>query len=140
MGVLQDFDLGKLLPETEKFYSSLAGWVRFFVLLVPLVLLGIGLWHRYYPPKSSDSGIRLPAFVKLDSRKAAQLAQKLAGKVYLLLGGALTAVMFVISLFFSGKHALATAIVALICVILEFLLVIWVWVLIARVARRTYPE
>jgi len=67
-------------------------------------------------------------------------AQKLAGKAYLILGGGLSAVMLVISLFFSGKNAMATVIVALICVIVELVLVIGVWVLIYMLVYRAYDK
>ncbi len=140
LSFFQDFDFAKLLPEPEKYMNSLEGWIRFFVLLGPLVLLGLGIWYYYCPPKEANYRAGFRTYFGMGSVEAWMFAQKLAGKAYLILGGGLTAVMFVISLFFSGKNAMATVIVALICVIVELLLVIAVWVLIYMLVYRAYDK
>ena len=140
LSFFQDFDFAKLLPEPEKFMNSLEGWIRFFVLLGPLVLLGLGIWYYYYPPKEANYRAGFRTYFGMGSVEAWLFAQKLAGKAYLILGGVLSAVMLVISLFFSGKNAMATIIVALICVIVELALVVAVWVLIYRLVYRAYDK
>ncbi|MBR3979408.1 MAG: SdpI family protein [Oscillospiraceae bacterium] len=140
MSFFQDFDFAKLLPEPEKFMNSLEGWIRFFVLLGPLLLLGLGIWYYYYPPKEANYRAGFRTYFGMGSVEAWLFAQKLAGKAYLILGGGLSAVMLVISLFFSGKNAMATVIVALICVIVELVLVIGVWVLIYMLVYRAYDK
>lgn len=140
MSFFQDFDFAKLLPEPEKFLGSLEGWIRFFVLLGPLVLLGLGIWYYYCPPKEANYRAGFRTYFGMGSVEAWLFAQRLAGKAYLILGGGLTALMLVISLFFSGKNAMATIIVALICVIVELLLVIGVWVLIYMLVYRAYDK
>ena len=120
--------------------SSLEGWIRFFVLLGPLVLLGLGVWYYYYPPKEANYRAGFPIYFGMGSEEARRFAQNLAGKAYLLLGGGLTVVMFIVSLFFSGKNAMATIITALVCVIIELLLVIAAWVMIYMLVYRTYDK
>lgn len=140
LSIFQDFDFAKYLPEPDKFMNSLEGWIRFFVLLGPLVLLGLGVWYYYYPPKEANYRAGFRTYFGMGSVEAWQFAQHLAGKAYLILGGALTVLMFIISLFFSGKNAMATIIVALICVIIEVLLVVAVWVLIYMLVYRAYDK
>lgn len=140
LSFFQDFDFAKLLPEPGDFMNSLEGWTRFFVLLGPLVLLGLGIWYYYCPPKEANYRAGFRTYFGMGSVEAWMFAQKLAGKAYLILGGVLTAVMLVISLFFSGKNAMATMITALICVIVELLLVIAVWVLIYMLVYRAYDK
>ncbi len=140
MSFFQDFDFAKLLPEPEKFMNSLEGWIRFFVLLGPLVLLGLGIWYFYFPPKEANFRAGFRTYFGMGSVEAWRFAQHLAGKAYLILGGILTVAMFIISLFFSGKNAMVTIVTALICVIIELLLVVAVWVLIYMLVYRAYDK
>ncbi len=140
LSVLQDFDLGNFLPEPEKFMNSLEGWVRFFVLLGPLLLLGLGLWYYYFPPKEANFKAGFRTYFGMGSVEAWRFAQHIAGRAYMFLGGGLTVLMFLISLFFNGKKAMGMIITALICVIVELLLVIAVWVLIYMLVYRTFDK
>ena len=140
LSFFQDFDFAKLLPEPEKFMNSLEGWIRFFVLLGPLVLLGLGLWYYFYPPKEANYRAGFRTYFGMGSVEAWRFAQHLAGKAYLILGGILTAAMLLVGLFFSGRSAMATVIVALVCVIIELLLVIATWVLIYMLVYRAYDK
>ena len=140
LSALQDFDLANFLPEPEKFMNDLEGWIRFFVLLGPLLLLGLGLWYYYFPPKEANFKAGFRTYFGMGSVEAWRFAQHIAGRAYLFLGGGLTALMFIVSLFFSGKNALATIMVALICVVIELLLVIAVWVGIRLLVRRAFDK
>ena len=140
LSALQDFDLAKFLPEPEKFMNDLEGWIRFFVLLGPLVLLGLGIWYYYFPPKEANYRAGFRTYFGMGSVEAWQFAQRVAGRAYLFLGGGLTALMFIVSLFFSGKNAMATIIVALLCVIIEVVLVVAVWVLIYMLVYRNFDK
>lgn len=140
LSVLQDFDLGSFLPEPEKFMNSLEGWVRFFVLLGPLLLLGLGLWYYYFPPKEANFKAGFRTYFGMGSVEAWRFAQHIAGRAYIFLGGGLTVLMFLVSLFFNGKKAMGMIIAALICVIVELLLVIAVWVLIYMLVYRAFDK
>lgn len=140
LSVLQDFDFSKLLPEPEKYLNSLEGWLRFLVLLLPLVMLGLGLWYHYKPKERKNFQTGMRRHFEKRSPEAWRFARDLAGKAYLLLGGMLSVLMLIISLFFSGKNGLATAVVALICVIIEVLIFAVMWVLIYMLTCRAYDK
>jgi hypothetical protein len=138
LSLLQDFDVANFLPEPDKFMRSLVGWVRLIMLAGPLVLLCMGLWHRFVAPKEPGSRLGFPLWAKIGSKQAWQFAQRLCDTVYLLVGGGLSALMFVISLFFSRKHGLAMINVALICVILEFIIIVTAWIVINALISKAY--
>ena len=140
MSKLQDFDFAALLPEAGKFMNSLEGWTRFFVLLGPLVLLGLGIWYYYYPPKEANYRAGFRTYFGMGSVEAWLFAQHLAGKAYLFLGGGMTVLMLLISLFFNGEKALGMMIAALICVIFELIVVAGTWYVISRIVAKAYDK
>ena len=140
LSLLQDFDIANFLPEPDKFLRSLAGWTRLMVLAGPVVLLALGLWYLYGPAGEVRNTVGLRIFHVADNPKAWRYAKKLAGAAYSALGGGLTVVMFVISLFFSGKHGIGMITVALVCVILEFLLLIGTWIVINVLVKRNFGK
>lgn len=138
LSLLQDFDVANFLPAPEKFIHSLVGWMRLIVLAGPLVLLGLGVWYYFYAPKkpSRKAGFRTPW--SMGGVKAWQFTQRLAGMAYMAVGGCLTLVMLIVSLFFRAEKGLTMVNTALVCVCIEFLMVLAVWVCIHVLVSRAY--
>ena len=95
LSLLQDFDVANFLPEPDKYLNSLEGWIRLIVLAGPLVLLGLGLWYYFAPPKEANHSAGFRNYWGMGSVEAWRFAQKLAGMGYTVLGGALTVIMLV---------------------------------------------
>ena len=140
LSLLQDFDIANFLPEPDKFLRSLAGWARLMVLVGPVVLLALGLWYLYGPPGEVRNTVGLRIFHVGDNPKAWRYAKKLAGAAYTALGGGLTVVMLVVSLFFNFLWGMGMITVALICVILELLLLVGVWIAINILVERNFGK
>ena len=140
LSLLQDFDIANFLPEPDKFLRSLVGWTRLMILAGPVVLLVLGLWYLYGPAGEVRNTVGLRIFHVGDNPKAWRYAKKLAGAAYTALGGGLTVVMLVVSLFFSGKRGMGMITVALICVILELLLLIGTWIVINVLVERNFGK
>lgn len=140
LSLLQDFDVANFLPEPEKYLNSLEGWIRLIVLAGPLVLLGLGLWYYFAPPKEANHSAGFRNYWGMGSVEAWRFAQKLAGMGYTVLGGALTVIMLVVSLFFNGKNALAMANAAVICVSIELVLTLALWIVINALVYRAYDK
>ena len=140
LSLLQDFDVANFLPAPDKFVNSLEGWVRLLVLLGPLVLLGLGLWYYFAPPKEANHAAGFRTYYSMGSVKAWLFAQKLAGMAYMVLGGGLTVVMLLVSLFFNGEKGLAMINTALICVIIEEILVLLVWIVLNLLVCKAYDR
>jgi uncharacterized membrane protein len=140
LSLLQDFDVANFLPAPDKFLNSLEGWVRLLILAGPLVMLALGAWYYFAPPKEANHAAGFRTYYSMGSVKAWLFAQKLAGMAYMALGGVLTVLMLIVSLFFNGEKAMAMITAALICVILEVILVAAVWVVLNILIMKAYDK
>ena len=140
LSLLQDFNVANFLPAPEKFLKDFEGWIRLAVLIGPLVMLALGLLYYYKPPKEANYSVGFRTYYGMGSIEAWRFTQKLAGVSYILLGGALTAVMFLISLFFSGKAALTMVNVAVWCILIELILIFLVWLMINVMVYREFDK
>jgi hypothetical protein len=140
LSLLQDFDVANFLPEPDKFMSSLVGWVRLIILAGPLMLLILGLWYRFVEPKKPGSKIGFPLWVTIGSVQAWNFAQRLCNSAYLVIGGGLSALMLVISLFFNKNHGLAMVNIALVCVIVELIVIVIVCFTINALVQKAYDK
>ena len=140
LSLLQDFDIANFLPEPDKFLGSLEGWVRLLVLAGPLVLLGLGIWYYFAPPKEANHSAGFRTYWGMGSVEAWRFAQKLAGMGYMVLGGALTIIMLIVSLFFKAESALAMINTALVCVVIELILTLILWLGINALVYRAYDK
>lgn len=140
LSLLQDFDVANFLPEPDKFLNNLEGWVRLMVLAGPLVMLILGLWYYYAPPKEANHAAGFRTYYSMGSVKAWLFAQKLAGMAYMAMGGGLSVLMLIVSLFFNAEKGIAMITVALICVILEVILMVGMWVVLNILIMKAYDK
>ena len=118
-----ELDLGSLLPNL----STLIGWIEFLlglaVMIGPLLLLGFGLLYLFRPPKEANFGIGYRCWWGMSSLEAWQFTQKLAGKIWTGLGGALTIFMLVICISFGSLDPLTMAMRAGFCLLCQIVLI-----------------
>ena len=140
LSLLQDFDVANFLPAPDKFLSDLEGWTRLLVLAGPLVMLILGLWYYYAPPKEANHKAGFRTYYSMGSVRAWLFAQKLAGMAYMVMGGALSVLMLVVSLFFNADKSMAMINIALVCVLLEAILMIGLWVVLNILIMKAYDR
>ena len=140
LSLLQDFDVANFLPAPEQFLKDLEGWTRFFVLLGPLVLLALGACYYFAPPKEANHSFGFRTYWGMGSVQAWLFAQKLAGMGYMVVGGALTILIGLISLTFRGRAAMAMINAAVVCVLLELLIVLALWIGLNVLIYRAYDK
>ena len=140
LSLLQDFDVANFLPAPDKFLNNLEGWTRLLVLAGPLVMLILGLWYYYAPPQEANHAAGFRTYYSMGSVKAWRFAQKLAGTAYILLGGGLSIVMLIVSLFFNADKGMAMITAALVCVILEVILMVGLWVVLNVLIMKAYDK
>ena len=101
LSLLQDFDVANFLPEPDKFLKNLEGFMRLLVLAGPLVLLVLGAWYYFAPPKEANHAVGFRTYWGMGSVEAWRFTQGLAGVVF----GALGLVMIVAMLLICGSFA-----------------------------------
>lgn len=94
-GLLDDFDLSKVLPSLD----SITGWieaaVRIVVMAGPLLLLGFGLLYLLAPPKEANHTLGFRFWWGMSSLECWKFTQKAAGTAWSIVGLVLTLVMAV---------------------------------------------
>lgn len=121
---LQDFDMTKLLPAPDKYLRTLEGWTRVGLLLCPLILLGLGILFRDYPPQNAEKRLCIRTRWSVSSQKAWQMTHRLAATRFIIVGGIMAAAVLLISLFFRLMGTLVMMNVALLLVIAELVTVL----------------
>lgn len=140
MSVFQDLDVTGFLPESEKFVSSLVGWTRVFLLLPPLIVALLGVWYFFKPPAEANHKAGFRCLFSMGSVEAWQYSQRLAGLFYMIVGGALFLIMLIISLFFNSSKAASMVTTALICVLVEVVLILAMHIFLIIMVGRAYDK
>lgn len=140
LSLLQDFDVANFLPAPEDYIASLVGWVRFGVLLGPLILLGLGIWYYFWPPKEANHSVGFRTYWGMGSVRAWLFSQKLAGMSFMVLGGVLLILSFIISLTFRGAKALGMINTALVVVVIQLLLILGLCIVLNLLIYRAFDK
>ena len=140
LSILQDFDVANFLPEPGDYIVSLVGWVRFAVLLGPLILGALGVWYYFWPPKEANHSVGFRTYWGMGSIRAWLFSQKLAGMSFMVLGGALLVVSFLVSLTFNGEKAMGMINTAFVLVLLQLLLILVLWIVLQLLIYRAFDK
>ena len=135
---LKDFDFALLLPELDTFLGQLRFYLGLFLTLGPLCMLIFGLLYYFKPTDSPKSRWGFRSYWTSGSDRSWQYAQKIAGMVFMILGGALFLVGLILSLFFGGMSPVTMATTALVTICIELALVATGYVLINRIVLKHF--
>ena len=127
MSIFEGFDfenIGEKLPSAESMLSGLSGWMALLVLVGPLLLIGFGLYYLFFAPKEANHAMGYRFFYTMSRVEVWQHAQRLAGIVYVALGGTLFLIMGLFSLSFGALATPDMVWRAMKCMIWELVLVI----------------
>ena len=138
--LFSDFDFAALLPPLDSYLGQLAFWTRLVLLAGPLVLLGVGLLYFFRPSPTPDSRIGWRSYLSTGSVAVWQFAQRIAGMVYIGLGGALSVIFLILSLFFGLMDPVGMVTTALVCISLFAVLVLGAQVLLHMWILRYYDK
>ena len=127
MSIFEGFDiekLGEMLPSVETLMDKLPGWAALLVLAGPLLMLGLGAYYLFAPPKEANHAMGYRFFYAMSRVEVWQHAQHLAGIVYMVLGGVLFFILGLICMSFSALPAPDMVWRAVKCLIWEVVLII----------------
>lgn len=140
LSLLKEFDMAKLMPDMSTFLGQLAFWLRLCLLAGPLVLSGLGAVYYFIPPKEANHALGFRSRWSMSSVQVWQYAQRLAGMIYMILGGTLFVVMLVMALIIGAMEPVGMAITVLVCVIVQMALVIGAHVVIESMLRKHFDQ
>lgn len=134
--LLKEFDIAKILPEMTKFEGQLAGWMRFFLLIGPIVIGALGAIYFYRPPDEANHAFGYRSKWSMQSVPNWRHAQKVAGMVYMVLGGGLFVLMLILAFLLGLMDPLAMAVTTVVCVLIQVILIICANLLIEKSLRK----
>lgn len=140
MSVFQDLDVTGFLPEADRFVRALEGWTRFFLLAPALIVALLGVWYFFKPPAEANHKAGFRCIFSMGSVEAWQYSQRLAGLFYMIVGGALFVLMLIISLFFNGNNAMGMISTALVCAVIEALVILAMHIFLIFLISRAYDK
>lgn len=122
MSIMEGLNLGGIkdkIPSAESLVNGLTGWVRFLVLIGPLLMLGFGIFYMFFAPKEANHSLGYRFFYAKSRVVVWQFAQRLAGMAYTALGGILLIIIGIISIRFGRLATPDLVWLAVKCVIWE---------------------
>ena len=139
-GLLEGFDFTKLLPKIGQLMSSVRFWTVLLMYVGPLVLLGFGLWYYLKPVSkpSQKTGFRI--YFGMGSTEAWQFTQKLAGRVWTVLGGVMTLISVIVSLVNRGEDTMSVVSGAVIWMIWQVVLTLLSYAVIYLIVYRNFDK
>jgi len=118
-----ELNLEALIPDL----STVMGWIelafRVAVMAGPILLLGFGLMYLLAPPKEANFSVGYRFWRGMASLEAWTYTQRIAGLVWTVLGAALTVILSIVCAFFRGMGPMNMAWAAVICIVIELVLV-----------------
>lgn len=122
MNLLKEFDPAALLPDISLVVGIMEVFARLLILAAPLLLLGLGLAYYFKPIKEANHIFGYRTYFGMGSVEAWRFTQKLAGYLYMGLGGLLTLAMIIVNLALIGKDTVTILTTAAICLFIEVIL------------------
>ena len=136
LSLFKDFDIANVLPEADVFLRQMRLNLALILLIGPILLLLLGAWYYFLPRQEVGDPLGFRGLFRISGQKAWLQAQRLAGLGYGILGAALFVVFGIMSLFFGAMLPDAIANTVFVCVIIELILTLIVWIGIQLLSRK----
>lgn len=115
-------DFSKLVPDMDTLLGKLqavAGWA---LLIGPIVMLGLGLWYFFLPPKEANHKFGFRTWFGMGSVEAWRFTQRLAGIVWGALGIGLLVASLIVRGSFGEKDLMQIATSSFVCLLWQAVL------------------
>lgn len=122
MNLLGDFDPTALLPDISLVIGFISLFSRLAILAIPALFLGFGFFFFFKPVQKPNHSFGYRTYFGMRSQEAWLFVQRLAGFIYLILGGVLALAMAIVSIVLIGKDTMTLLTTTAICLIVETIL------------------
>ena len=138
MSLLKEFDIAGMLPEMGKFLHTITVILRLLVLAGPIVMTVLGVIYFFVPPKEANHSLGYRSRWSMSSVEVWTYAQRIAGLLYMCLGGLLTVAMTIVVIVIRNSDPMSMLVTSLVCVLIQVGLVILSWIVIEIFLRRYF--
>ena len=116
-GLLDNFDLGSLLPDLGTLLGKLELFMRILVVAGPIVMVVMGLLYLFAAPKEANHHFGYRCYFGMGSVDAWRYTQRIAGIAWTGIGAILSIVMLIVSGSFAQLNAIDMVTKAIVCVL-----------------------
>lgn len=140
VSLLKGFDVENLMPPLGSFLSGIKFWMILLMLVGPLLMLALGAMYYYKPPKEANFSWGFRTYFTMGSVEVWQFTQRLAGRMWMVLGGIMSGATLVLGVLLSFISAQAVTIGAVWIVLAELVLVVGSWIAINSVVLKYFDK
>ena len=138
MDLLKEFDIAGMFPEMGKFLHTLTVLLRVILLAGPVVMTALGVIYFFFPPKEANYSLGYRSNWSMSSVEVWTYAQRIAGLLYMCLGGLLTFAMTIVIIVIRNSEPISMLTTSLICLLIQVALVVASWIVIEIFLRRYF--
>ena len=138
--LVANFDIANILPKLDSFLGWMELLIRLAVMAGPILVLVFGCIYFFMPPKEANHSLGYRFYWGMGSVQAWRFTQRIAGTVWSVLGGVLTAIMLIITFVFGALNTMDIANTAITCVVWELILIGLSCVFINTVVYKRYDR
>ncbi len=124
MNLLGNFDPTALLPNISFTFGLITLLARLAILIIPALLLAFGFFYFFKPAKEPNRKFGYRTFSVMKDPEVWRFVQRLAGFVYLVLGGVMMLAMIIISVILIWKDTMSLLTITAICLVIEAILTV----------------
>ncbi len=137
---LFDIDFAALVPELPVFLGLTRTLLVFAMLTGPVTLLVLGALYLFKPAPEANYNFGFRTYYGMGSIEAWQFSQKIAGLAFGGLGAALLLIMLIVILCFIGKDLLRVAVMAMICLLVQVVLILAARIVVAVLCKKYFDK
>lgn len=137
---LFDIDFAALVPELPVFLGLVRTLMALAMLTGPVVMLILAVLYLRKPAPEANYNYGYRTYFGMGSVEAWQFSQKIAGLIFGALGAGLLLIMLIVILFFIGKTLLTVAIMAMVCLLIQVLLIAAARITIAILCKKYFDK
>ena len=135
-----NLDFAALVPELPKFLRFLRTLMALCLVAGPIIMMLQAALYLFKPAPEANFMRGYRTYYGMGSTAAWKFSQKIAGLVFGGLGSLLLIAMFIVILCFKGKSMMWVAITAMICLIIQVVLLIAARVTVAILCGRFFDK
>ena len=133
-------DFSKLVPQMDTLLEKLQTIAGLALMIGPLVMLALGLWFFFLPPKEANYKAGFRTWFGMGSVEAWRFTQRLAGIVWGAMGLILTVIMGIVCLTFNAQDVMAVATKAFVCLMWQAALAVISYFVISIIVMMRYDS
>lgn len=122
MNLIKDFDPAALLPDISFTVGLMVLLSRLITLVIPALLLGFGCLYFFKPIEEANHSFGYRTYFGMGSKEAWRYVQRLAGFVFMILGGVLLLAMIIVNIVLIWKDTITLFTTAAICLVIQAIL------------------